>query len=135
VGLTVVSPFPDAVRAPDEPHVSTTEPVLFDLTVDDHGSTCTFTLSGSLDIDSVIAFESQLDQLIFGQYDHVVLDVGRLDHLDEAGLGGLRKLGEIAAVNGTSILLRYRSHTARCDSLVGPPRPTFQPKPGPLRSI
>ena len=133
--LTVVAPLPDAVRSPDEPHASNTGPVLFGLTVDDQGATCIFTLSGSLDMDSVIAFESQLDQLIFGEFDQVVLDVGRLDHLDEAGLRGLQKLGEIAAVNGTSILLRYRGHTVRCDSTVPPSRSTFEPKPGPLRSV
>jgi anti-anti-sigma regulatory factor len=133
--LTVVAPLSDGVRSQDEPHASPTGPVLFGLTVDDQGATCTLTLSGSLDADSLIAFDSQLDQLIFGQFDQVVLDVGRLDHLDEAGLGGLRKLGEIAAFNGTSIVLRYRAHTVRCDSMVSPPRSAFKPKPGPLRSV
>jgi ABC-type transporter Mla MlaB component len=133
--MTVVAPSSEAVRSQHVPDAPTAEPVLVGLTVDDQGATCTLTLSGSLDADSVIAFDSQLDQLIFGEFDQVVLDVGRLDHLDEAGLRGLRRLGEIAAFNGTSILLRYRAHTVRCDSMVSPTRSAFKPKPGPLRSV
>ena len=132
--LTVVAPLSEAARSQYTPRVSTAEPVHFGLTVDDQGASCTLTLSGSLDADSVIAFESQLDQLIFGEFDQVVLDVGRLDHLDEAGLRGLRRMGEIAAFNGTSIVLRYRAHTVRCDS-VPPSRSTLETKPGPLRSV
>ena len=133
--LTVVAPFSEAARSQHRLHASTAEPVLFGLTVDDQGATRTLTLSGSLDADSVIAFESQLDQLIFGEFDQVVLDVGRLDHLDEAGLRGLRKLGEIAAFNDTSIVLRYRAHTVRCDSTVSPTCSAFKAKPGPLHSV
>ena len=64
------------------------------------GSDCTLILTGSLDADSVIALESQFEQLLIGRLDRVVLDVRGVSSLDQVGSASLGRLGELLAAGG-----------------------------------
>lgn len=70
------------------------------------GSECTLILDGSLSADSVIALESQFDQLVNSEVDHVVLDVDALQVLDNAGVDALARLGELMDGRHATVSLR-----------------------------
>lgn len=75
------------------------------LTVTVRGRNCALALSGALDHDSVIAFESQFDQLVAGDVTSVELDVDGLRSLDAAGVRSLNRLGQLLADRGTEVLI------------------------------
>jgi anti-anti-sigma regulatory factor len=78
------------------------------------GSTWVLGLRGSLDAGSVIALRSQFDQLTPGEFDHVVVDVGGLTALDNAGVSALSALGERVALVGAELRFRHPGGTISC---------------------
>jgi ABC-type transporter Mla MlaB component len=68
---------------------------------------CTLSLAGSLDADSIIALESQFDQLSSGRFERVVLDVSRLPRLDQAGTRCLARLGDLLLSQGAEVSLAH----------------------------
>jgi len=92
----------------------------FALTFSFEGSACTVALRGSLDADSVIALESQFDQMLSGQFERIILDVGGLRDLDEAGSRTLGRLGALVARGGVGLFLRDGTSTIECNPGVRP---------------
>jgi ABC-type transporter Mla MlaB component len=72
-----------------------------------NGSECMLVLDGSLSVDSVVALESQFDQLVSSEVDHVVLDIDALQALDGAGVDALARLGEL--MDGRHAVVSLRS--------------------------
>jgi len=66
---------------------------------------------GSLDAGSVVALHSQFDQLVSGEFDHVIVDVSQLAVIDDVGAAALGALEERVAVAGAE-LLRHGINTA-----------------------
>ncbi|MGA3146973.1 MAG: STAS domain-containing protein [Acidimicrobiales bacterium] len=64
-------------------------------------------LDGSLSVDSVIALESQFDQLVSSEVDHVVLDIDALHVLDNAGIDTLARLVQL--MDGQHAVVSIRS--------------------------
>src|ERR1700676_4997271 len=61
---------------------------------------CTLTLSGWLDSQSSVALHAQFDQVGWGSFAEVVLDVGGLTRLDAAGTAALDSLQYLVRVHG-----------------------------------
>ncbi len=70
------------------------------------GPECMLVLAGDLSSDSVIALESQFDQLVSGGVDRVVLDVDGLQAVDNAGIGALARLEEVMGERHMAVSLR-----------------------------
>jgi anti-anti-sigma regulatory factor len=67
-------------------------PTRLSITCDWSWPTCTLSLAGSLDIDSLSAFDCQFDQIGCEPFTEVVVDVHQLRCIDDAGLASLRRL-------------------------------------------
>jgi len=63
-------------------------------------------LRGSLDVESVIALHSQFEQLLIGEFDHVIVDIDGLTAIDHAGASALSALGERVSIVGAELRLR-----------------------------
>jgi anti-anti-sigma regulatory factor len=63
-------------------------------------------LEGDLDVDTSVAFESAVEQLIRSGFDEVVLDVNKLRHLDESGAVALAALW--AELRNDGVICRVR---------------------------
>src|SRR5580704_2234649 len=61
---------------------------------------CTLTLSGWLDCESSVALHAQFDQVAWGSFAEVVLDIGGLTHLDAAGNAALDSLQCLIRTHG-----------------------------------
>ncbi len=53
---------------------------------------CTLSLAGTLDIDSLSAFDCQFDQIGCEPFSEVVVDVHQLRSIDDAGVASIRRL-------------------------------------------
>jgi anti-anti-sigma regulatory factor len=90
---------PGAGRAGPAPHLT--------ITCSTAGSTWILVLRGSLDANSAIALRTQFDQLTWGEFDQVVVDVSDVTVIDHFGAAALGVLGERVAVMGAELCLRY----------------------------
>ncbi|MBF6557664.1 MAG: STAS domain-containing protein [Acidimicrobiales bacterium] len=61
---------------------------------------CTLTLSGWLDCESSVALHAQFDQVAWGSFAEVVLDIGGLTRLDAAGNAALDSLQRLIRTHG-----------------------------------
>jgi len=61
---------------------------------------CTLTMRGRLDADSVIALDTQLEQLASERFEEIVVDVRELHCLDASGRAGLERLATQAEQRG-----------------------------------
>jgi len=53
---------------------------------------CTLSLAGSLDIDSISAFDCQFDQIRCEPFTELAIDVHQLHSIDDVGVASLRRL-------------------------------------------
>ena len=67
------------------------------------GPVCTLSLRGWLDVESVIALETQFDQLDSQRFDTIVVDVRGLCGLDGAGSAALDYIGDQARRRGSEV--------------------------------
>lgn len=67
---------------------------------------CVLALAGALDADSVIALETEFDQLVRAGFDEVVLDTGGLAAVDESGAVTLAELWARLRNNGVFCRVR-----------------------------
>jgi anti-anti-sigma regulatory factor len=73
------------------------------------GPVCTLSLKGWLDTDSVVALETQFEQLASQQFETIVVDVRELRGLDKVGTAALMYIRDQAEERGAelSIIGRY----------------------------
>jgi anti-anti-sigma factor len=64
------------------------------------GPVCTLTMRGRLDADSVIALDTQLEQLASERFEEIVVDIRELHGLDASGRAGLERLAVQAEQRG-----------------------------------
>jgi anti-anti-sigma factor len=67
------------------------------------GPVCTLTMRGRLDADSVIALDTQLEQLASDRFEEIVVDIRELHGIDASGRAGLDRLAAQAEQRGTRL--------------------------------
>jgi ABC-type transporter Mla MlaB component len=80
-------------------------------------------LVGSLDSETLIAFEIQFDQSTCEQFELVILDVSGLTGLDRAGADALRRFRRHIESGGGSMTVQGTFARSIRDTLVMPPLP------------
>ncbi len=86
--------------------MATRDPARLSLTLTWADGRCVLALAGALDADSVIALETEFDQLVRAGFDEVVLDTGGLAAVDESGAVTLAELWARLRNNGVFCRVR-----------------------------
>ena len=92
-------------------------PARLSVTCDWSWPSCTLSLAGSLDIDSISAFDCQFDQIGCEPFTEVVVDVHQLHSIDEAGVASLRRLGNFVVERRGTMRIRGGIELAQAGAL------------------
>lgn len=92
-------------------------PARLSVTCDWSWPSCTLSLAGSLDIDSLSAFDSQFDQIGCEPFTEVVVDVHQLHSIDEAGVASLRRLSNFVLERRGTMRIRGGIELAEAGAL------------------
>ena len=107
-----MAPLEQSTRRIDAKHLT--------IEVGPEAETCLVRLVGELDMATVPAVEREVDRLLSGGLETVVVDLGGLDFIDSTGLVCLVKAARRSAENGAHLrILRGDEQTTRLMRLTG----------------
>lgn len=92
-------------------------PARLSVTCDWSWPSCTLSLAGALDIDSLSAFDCQFDQIGCEPFTEVVVDVQQLRSIDDAGVASLRRLSHFVLEHRGTMRIRGGIELAEAGAL------------------